>query len=223
MILEYLIFNGLILSGPIVFSFDHKVRYINHWKTSLLSALIVAVPFIAWDIWATDRHWWFHPERTLPTRLFGLPAGEWLFFLSIPFACLFIWQILKVRNGYPLNIALCGFYRIWPLMIGFAILLFIQGKEYTGLTCASCGLAILLDYLLKTHILMHRDCIVYFGIITGLMLVFNGYLTARPIVLYNPAYQLNFRVFSIPLEDFFYGYSLILMNTSVFEKLKGRT
>jgi hypothetical protein len=38
------------------------------------------------------------------------------------------------------------------------------------------------------------------------------------VVLYDAAYQLDLRIFTIPVEDFFYGSSLILGCTTVYEK-----
>ena len=58
------------------------------------------------------------------------------------------------------------------------------------------------------------------AIVTGLILVFNGYLTARPIVLYGEAYQSGYRILTIPIEDFGYGFTLMLFNTLLYEKLK---
>jgi len=40
------------------------------------------------------------------------------------------------------------------------------------------------------------------------------------MVIYNEVYQLGFRIFTIPIEDLFYGMSLILLNTILFEKFK---
>lgn len=51
------------------------------------------------------------------------------------------------------------------------------------------------------------------------MLIFNGYLTARPVVMYDAAYQLDWRVGTIPIEDFIYGYALIVSVIVVYEKL----
>ena len=54
------------------------------------------------------------------------------------------------------------------------------------------------------------------------MLIFNGYLTWRPVVLYSEAYQLNIRIFTIPIEDFGYGYALILLCTILYEYFNRR-
>ncbi len=45
----------------------------------------------------------------------------------------------------------------------------------------------------------------------------NGYLTGRPIVLYNPEYFLGIRLGTIPVEDFLYGFGLITITLVLWE------
>ncbi|MEM1010483.1 MAG: lycopene cyclase domain-containing protein, partial [Myxococcota bacterium] len=54
----------------------------------------------------------------------------------------------------------------------------------------------------------------------ALTFVFNGYLTARPVVLYGRSYQLDLRLWTIPIEDFIYGFSLVTWNTTLLEWFK---
>jgi lycopene cyclase domain-containing protein len=53
----------------------------------------------------------------------------------------------------------------------------------------------------------------------------NGVLTGTglesAIVNYNPQEIIGFRVLTIPIEDFFYGYALILLNIYLFEVFGG--
>jgi len=45
----------------------------------------------------------------------------------------------------------------------------------------------------------------------------NGYLTWRPIVIYNPDQFLGIRLWTIPLEDFLYGFGLITITIVLWE------
>ena len=47
------------------------------------------------------------------------------------------------------------------------------------------------DTLLGVDLLLKPKTYFYLGIIAGLILVFNGYLTARPVVLYGETYQIG--------------------------------
>ena len=57
--------------------------------------------------------------------------------------------------------------------------------------------------------------------------IVNGILTGTGIdgevVWYNNAENLGIRLGTIPIEDSLYSLSLMLMNISIFEWLKGRT
>lgn len=67
---------------------------------------------------------------------------------------------------------------------------------------------------------MQPKTYIYIGIVFGLILIFNSYLTVRPVVLYGEAYQMGYRILTIPIEDFGYGFTLMLFNVGLYEKLK---
>ena len=219
---EYLIFNIAIVTGPVLFSFDRHVRFVRQWLRVLLCTFIVSIPFLFWDILANGRHWSFNSRFIMPLRILGLPLEEGLFFLTVPFACLFIWEIIlvKVKPSQKIRSRFLPFLHL-PFMISGALFLYI-GKEYTGLALCMLGIAIFSDLQFKTGLIQYPMFYGYLLIVTGLILVFNGYLTARPIVLYGIQYQLDIHIWTIPVEDFIYGLSLILMNTVLYQKLRKR-
>ena len=218
---EYILFNLLVITGPLALSFDRRVRFVTHWRKALLTVLIAMVPFVSWDALVTGRHWWFNDAYTLDVRLGGLPPGEWLFFVTVPFACLFTWEVLKGYFANPPLPRLARVGRLLHLLIPAGVILFVLGKEYTGLALLALGLVAVLDRLLHTNIFRQKLTYPFLAISTAFMLIFNGYLTARPVVLYGESYQLGLRIFTIPVEDFVYGYALLLLCLVVFERLKG--
>src|SRR5690606_28541330 len=63
-----------------------------------------------------------------------------------------------------------------------------------------------------------------FIIITIPFALVNGVLTGsfldRVIVWYNPEDIIGLRVLTIPIEDFFYSFGMLLTTTAVYEKLR---
>jgi lycopene cyclase domain-containing protein len=77
-------------------SYDRRLRFDRYFKTYLLAASIVAIPFLLWDIWFTARGvWWFNQDYTVGLTLWGLPIEEWLFFFCIPFSCTFTYYCVE--------------------------------------------------------------------------------------------------------------------------------
>ncbi len=219
---EYLLFNLIVITGPVLASFDTRTHFVSQWPRALAAALVILPPFVIWDILVTDRHWWFNPSYTIDSRLLGLPPGEWLFFLTVPFACLFVWEILPLRseartapNNGPIIAAV-----VILLTIGVALLLLL--REYSALVCFAAALCLLLDRMLKTNLIVRRKSLLFGGILIVFILIFNTYLTARPLVLYGETYQLGLRIGTIPIEDFVYGLAHIFSCVIIYERLKRR-
>ena len=220
---EYLIFNIIVLSGPLLFGSLKQFYFLDKIKYALLSISISAIPFLLWDAAVTERHWFFANEYTLGFRVLGLPFEEILFFFTVPYACLFTWQMVKKYSaGTTVNNK--SSYDKIGLVISSAFLLasviaIINGKEYTSLSALSFSLSILFDKYFGSRIFTTKRFLVYFLFVSFFTLIFNGYLTWRPIVTYDEIYQIGFRVFTIPIEDFFFGYALLILSTSLFEKM----
>ncbi|MBZ0202714.1 MAG: lycopene cyclase domain-containing protein [Ignavibacteria bacterium] len=90
-------------------------------------------------------------------------------------------------------------------------------KEYTILAVFAVFLAILTDFLLRTKLLKNIKFWIFWGVMFVLIFMVNGYLTYRPIVLYGKSFHLGIRLFTIPIEDFLYGFALLTMNISIWE------
>jgi lycopene cyclase domain-containing protein len=87
----------LILSGaiPLALGFAPPLKLYRHARALFYSIALIVVIFGAWDVYATSRgHWCFNPSGVLPLRIINLPIEEVLFFIVIPFCCIFTWEAL---------------------------------------------------------------------------------------------------------------------------------
>jgi lycopene cyclase domain-containing protein len=80
---------------------------------------------------------------------------------------------------------------------------------------------VLCDRLLRTRLLRNGSFWLYMAVMFVFMFLVNGYLTWRPVVMYGRSFFLGLRVFSIPLEDFLYGFSLIALTIILWEHFRG--
>ncbi|MBK7105166.1 MAG: lycopene cyclase domain-containing protein [Ignavibacteriae bacterium] len=224
---EYLIFNLIVLSGPIFFGSLKKFYFLNYWKSAIISIVISAVPFIIWDIFVTNRHWYFSENYIIGFKIFELPIEEIMFFLTVPFACLFTWEMLKrfydknYLNDFK-NVKTFDenfFISIISVFFLFLILIAVVfDKEYTAISLTILIASIIIDKTYGAKLFRRKLFWIYISIVSVFTFIFNGYLTWRPIVTYNEIYQLGFRIFTIPIEDFLFGYALIILSTTIFEK-----
>lgn len=217
---EYLLFNLAVVVGPVVSQFSRRIKSVSRWRLKLLVSVIVMIPYIIWDALVAGLHWQFNETYTLDFRLFGLPIEEWLFFITVPFGCLLVWETLPQLDRWLARLkSLRHIRNVLYAALPVGIWIFSTGKQYTGLVLCCFGLVGLVDVLLKTDLLLCPKTYLYLAIVAGLILVFNGYLTARPVVIYGEAYQMGYRIWTIPIEDFGYGFTLMLFNTMLYEKL----
>jgi lycopene cyclase domain-containing protein len=90
--------SALILSlfFPFILSFWPGLKFWKHIRALGLTIFIILVLFGSWDIFATSRgHWYFNPQGIFGLKLINLPVEEWLFFVIIPFCCIFTWEALN--------------------------------------------------------------------------------------------------------------------------------
>ena len=221
MVDEYLLFNLVVLAGPLVSARFPPISFRHRWLPALVAAVTIAVPFLAWDVLVTGRHWNFNDAYT-SVRLLGLPLGEWAFFLTVPLACSYTWEMLT--GGYD-PVAVRRAAPLWAMTTGLLVAggaAWMRGLEYTGFACGAFACAVARDLSSGGRVLRHRRCGVFLVMVVGFTAIFNGYLTARPLVLYDARYQLDFRIGTIPIEDFIYGLALVVANVTLFEQLRDR-
>ncbi len=206
---EYLLFNCLILGSSLLGPLVYKGGKFPHIFSALASIIPVAFVYIFWDALVTDIWWSFNPLYTLGIIIGPLPIEEILFFFTVPWGCLVLW--VNAKHHFPRKIFLV------PLVAryGSVLLFFIVGVyAYVNRLWYLFSVFILCGFLLSFFFLFRKGYIssvamIFTGIVIGLTVIFNGYLTARPIVIYDSAYMSGIRIFSMPIEDLFYGFSLL--------------
>ncbi|WP_312741615.1 lycopene cyclase domain-containing protein [Sphingobacterium multivorum] len=68
-----------------VASFDRRLRFDSEFIPFLKASILVAIFFIAWDIWFTSRGvWWFDTRYTLGLQILGLPLRRMVVFYLYP-------------------------------------------------------------------------------------------------------------------------------------------
>ena len=219
---EYLLFNLIVFAVPLALSFERRIHFVDKWRHAFPAIILAAIPYWIWETLATGRHWRFHEEHTLGFRIGALPVEECLSFITVPFAALFVWEVLNHYIKPRRSEGLQYFGLVLCLSPVRGLLFFFSGREYTGLVFIALGTAAILDLILHTRLFTQRNVLFYGAFLAILTLAGSGYLTARPIVLYSEPYLLGVRIGSIPLEDFGYILSLILLVTVLYEKLKAR-
>jgi lycopene cyclase domain-containing protein len=196
------------------------------WKTVFLSILIVAVLFIIWDIDFTSRGvWGFNEAYHLNLLLFGLPLEEILFFICIPYACIFThYAFIHFLPDVKLNSTLVKIISVVLLLFSISIIYIGYPNAYT--TSAFLLFAVLIGYsmIFKDDILQ-RFYITFLIILLPFFLV-NGILTGSfiqdQVVWYNDAENLGVRIGTIPFEDIFYAFDMLYLNVILVEKLNLR-
>jgi len=207
-------------------SFDRKVHYYTRWKALMPSILVVGLIFIAWDVFFTWREvWGFNETYFLGVTLFHLPIEEWMFFLTVPFACVFIYECL---NAYIRKDLLATVEpAITPVLIilCLAVGLIYWGHLYTSTTFLATGSFVAWHYFFADGSYRSRFYLSYLvSLIPFLMVngVLTGGYTAEPVVIYNPAEYLDIRITSVPVDDSVYGFLLLFMVVTGYEKLRSK-
>lgn len=214
------------VAGPLALSFDKKVRFYKKWKYLFPAMVVPALLYITWDIYFTSKGVWsFNEKYIMGVKLVNLPIEEVLFFFIVPYCCVFVYECIRcyfpdLKNKRVGDKVLQG--------LGIVLLVtgvFLYEKYYTGWTFVFCSGFIGILYFFHSFFkdFDATSFLVSFAIILFPFLIVNGFLTAIPIVVYNNAENLGIRIYTIPIEDIFYGMLLIMMNIAIYEKLRNGT
>jgi lycopene cyclase domain-containing protein len=219
---SYLLINFLTIFFPIVLSFDKRVAFFKSWAYVFPGLLITGLLFLFWDyLFTIYGVWSFNPEYIIGFHILDLPIEEILFFITVPFACIFVYECL---NYYVKPDLLKRFSSpISYFLIAFSILMLVlfYDRVYTLITFGLLAAVLIITEFVVKSTIMSRFYLAYLVSLIPFYLV-NGLLTSIPIVMYNNAENMAFRVGTIPFEDHFYSLSMLLINILLFEYFRKR-
>ncbi len=208
------------ISFPLAASFDYRFKYFKKWKYLWRGILLLMVIFIPWDIWFTyEGVWWFNEEYVSGITLFLLPLEEWLFFIIIPFSCVFIYEAINFYlKKNPFEKTARGIFMVIASVLAILSVIFHQ-HLYTLVVCITTLMAIVfLVYQNPTwmgrFLLMYLISWIPFLLVNGAL---TGWFTKRATVNYDPQEFMGVRIFSIPIEDSIYNLCMLLTVVYVYE------
>jgi len=212
------------ISIPLILSFDKKLQFYKKWNYIFPSILFVAVFYIIGDIYLTKLGvWGFNSSYHLNIMIANLPVEEWLFFLLIPYACLFLHESLilyfpnlKLSNSWTRIIS------IVLILISTAIILFNYYRIYTIYIFSLVIIALLFSLFDKKNVI--NSFFISFLLILIPFVIVNAILTGsfihHEVVWYNNQENMGIRILTIPIEDVGYAFSMILFNLLLASQLK---
>ncbi len=209
---------------PVSLSFDKKVHFFSHWRYVLPAIFMIAAVFIVIDIIFTSKGvWGFNPQYNMGIVIAGLPLEEYLFFILVPYACLFIHYVfLHYSGGYSLPDRSVRIISAFLIFIMALVSMFFSDKIYTMFYSLFTAGMIMLLLFEKTRIL-NRYFITYLIMLVPFIMVnsiLTGTFLSEEVVWYNGDEIIGVRVLTIPVEDFLYLFSLIAMILLTDNKLR---
>ena len=220
----YLILNIASLIIPFLYSFENRMKYIKRWKAVFSAIIITAIFFIVWDIIFTKMGVWsFNPRYHSGIEFFDLPIEEWLFFICIPYASIFIHFAFHyflpkvslsdntVRIIYLILMILLLptiflHYDKWYTVINYSVLVLVL--TYTVFK---------VPHILNTFFITFLIVLIPFSIVNGIL---TGSFIDEPVVSYNNNENLGIRLGTIPIEDVGYAFSMLLMSLVLIKKIE---
>lgn len=222
----YLIVVIVVIAGPLALSFEKNLMLYKRWKYLFPAILITMFLFGTWDVIFTHIGCWeFNPMHNSGIYFYKLPLEEYLFFISIPYACAFSYYALKFHfPNYQVGVK--GTQVITVLLsVGSLILaLTNMDRTYTFVNFLVLAVILVFTYKYTRSVLQHYLAI--FPILLIPFFVVNGILTGsgieQEVFSYDQDKILGVHLFTMPLEDMFYAFSLLISVISITELLEAR-
>ena len=223
----YLLLNVLSIALPFFWSFEKKVYFVRYWRGLFLGIAVMSLVFIPWDAWFTSMEvWGFNDRYITGINIANLPIEEWLFFIAVPYACTFMYEVLNTYLPNPPLKEIQNKITAALIFLSFILSIVYVDRIYTFTTFS------LLSLFLIWHLLINRSDFLgqfylLFIIVQIPFFIVNGALTGmfteEPIVWYNNAENMGIRLITIPADDIGYNMLMLLIVITVLEMFKVRS
>lgn len=220
----YLAIDFFSILFPFIFSFYSKHNFSKKWRYAFPGILLTALFFIVWDEWFTQMGvWGFNPRYLTGIKLSSLPIEEILFFICIPYACMFTYEAVNYLIKWRMDERTTNFISDLLIFGLFIAGILTWGKWYTSLTCLLTAAFVFLHRRVWKSDYAGKFYFAYLFILIPFFIV-NGILTGtgieEEVVWYNNNENLGIRMGTIPVEDTIYGMLMLFMSISIFEYLQ---
>jgi lycopene cyclase domain-containing protein len=223
----YLIILLISLAGPLALSFEKNLRLYKRWKYLIPAILMTLIIFVVWDIIFTHLgYWFFNPMYNSGIYINKLPLEEYLFFLVIPYACAFSFYAIEFHfPKFKLNEQSTKITTYLIVVASASVALFNTGLRYTLVVFLVLPVVLLFSYyfarpIVQRYLAIYPILLIPFFIINGIL---TGTGIEQAVFDYNPAVILGIRIFSIPFEDMFYNFSLLLLPLTLTHLLENNS
>lgn len=213
----YLLLMVFTFIGPFSRAFEPRIRYIGQTKHLLAGTVFMMALFIPWDVVKTATGvWGFNPIYLVGPSLWGLPIEEWLFFIVVPWATFFIYEVLQLF--FPWTESKKSAFVLVQILAAFSASLALAFSDRWYTFTAAGGLSVGCTWLLWKRPWWTAAFLRSWGVGLIPFFIVNGVLTgtflSEPIVWYNDAENMGFRIGTIPAEDALFGMFMMLMYTA---------
>jgi len=216
----YLLINILIILFPLVLSFDKNLRFYKKVPYVMQSIAFISTAYIVWDVIATKRgDWAFSPEHLIGFYILGLPIEEILFFITVPYSCIFIYETVSFyvkEKKLRINNKLFLIPAILVMILGTIF----YHQNYTFTVSIFVGAFFIGAILFNESLLDSRNFWITILIAFIPFLIVNYFLTSIPVITYNEAAFSGKRFITIPYEDFLYSFSMVSLWILFYELAK---
>lgn len=222
----YLLLNIGSILVPFLVSFHPRLKFYKKWPFFFIGVIITSVVFIIWDVFFLRMGiWGFNPDYYLGYTFFGLPMEEWMFFLFIPYACIFMhYSLLELFPKFSYNQKRSKQITVLLLCYFTVSLILNYNKWYPLVNYILAITLLLLVYISNKNLL--RTYYKTFVIMLVPFVIVNGVLTGTGIndqvVWYNNLENCGVRFFTIPIEDATYAFTMILSTLYIIDFLEKR-